>query len=166
MSDNGTEQHGERIANLESNQKSMQAWMTSIDSKLENLAKDLSVGRRTDWSVIVAGLMLIGAVWAAAINPIVHDLDRSDKNAEKMAVAVLEQNKVAATHERVLSGLVDFRHSTEGEMDRLKTIGSEGADKRLTLLEFRMEKIRGEWEKSDVDKRMAIIEYRLDHAKP
>jgi hypothetical protein len=166
MSDNGTEQHGERIANLESNQKSMQAWMTSIDSKLENLAKDLSAGRRTDWGVIFTGLMLIGAVWAAAINPISHDLERSDKAGEKLALAVLEQNKVAANQQQVLSSLVDFRHSTEGEMDRLKTIGSEGSDKRLTLLEFRMEKIRGEREKSDVDKRMAFIEYRLDHAKP
>lgn len=166
MSDNGTEQHGERIAFLESNQKSMQAWMTSIDSKLENLAKDLSAGRRTDWGVIFSGLMLIGVVWAAAINPISHDLERSDKAAEKLALAVLEQNKVAANQQQVLSSLVDFRHSTEEEIDSLKTIGSEGADKRLPLLEFHMEKIRGEWEKSDVDKRMAIIEYRLDHAKP
>ena len=84
--------HGERIGKLETA-------VAGIDHKLDDMTivmravqNEFSKSRKTDWSVVWAGALVAGALWAAAIRPVQSDVERTSAAADNLAKAVVVQN--------------------------------------------------------------------------
>jgi prefoldin subunit 5 len=88
--------HGQKIAALETSVKSLHGELGEIKAAVSSIATTLQNTRETNWATIFAGVAVlvsvIAALWAAAINPLNHDLDRLASEKEKLAEAVLVQN--------------------------------------------------------------------------
>jgi|ERR1035441_4121971 hypothetical protein len=106
--------HGEEIAGLKESQKSIVITLNRMDSAVQRIEQNFATRSQTNWVTIFTGLgvlLTMGAMfWAAMINPINKDVERTNKDsdrnfsvaaksAETLALAVQEQNKVIARQE-------------------------------------------------------------------
>lgn len=115
-----------------------QVWIT-----LKEIQSSLNRSGKTDWMVILTGLMVIGALYGAAIHPLDSNVQRVEAtqkdDASKLATAVLEQNKtiqeaftVSIRHENQINNLME-------SVKRIEDKGSESANIRITLIEWRLD---------------------------
>ena len=124
--------HGERLSRVEQSVKGLEDWMTGIDAKMERLLTASQSSSKTDWTMVFTGLMVVGALWAAAINPINKDVDKAGREADKLALAVIKQDAAV-------------------EKDRYDNLKATcDLDKRLSVLEFIVTHNYGEAKGSNV----------------
>jgi len=98
--------------------------LNSTKDSIDKLATIINQSNKTDWQTLVAifGLIIVigGAAYAAAIHPIISDVERGNKAAEQLADAVLIQNQ----------------KSDAEKYDRINDIHM--LDKRIDHLEFQI----------------------------
>ena len=159
--------HGEEIATMKTEISSIKGWMASMDAKIDNIANSLNSSRGTNWGLIwtaggtvfticIAGIVSLLAFNAAKIDPIVADIGRTNAGSQRIADAVLEQNKIISEL-RIQQAMHEIRDENIDTM--IKTLndkGSPGADKRLSALESR--------DSFDAfQERLDAIRYREEH---
>lgn len=83
----------ERLTKLESSSDSFQADLRDIKITLIKIQDSISVSTRTNWGVIFSGIAVLVGIYAAAVRPIALDVERQQKEADKLAIAVLVQNE-------------------------------------------------------------------------
>ena len=120
MSDEHPAAQNERLTKVETQVIAMNNELTGISKTLRDIQDAVNKGQKTDWTVFLMALALIGTLWAAAIHPIAADIERSNKASERLAEAVIVQNDKAS----------------EERIERLKADAE--ADKRLALIEFQL----------------------------
>jgi hypothetical protein len=124
MSDNNTQNHGAKIAALETSISGINGRLDGLTRAVDSLATAYTTSQRTDWQTIFAGasilLALGGALWIAGINPVTHDVARLTMEKERLADAVIEQNRVIALGEREMAAQ------------------GANADKRMSIIEWRL----------------------------
>jgi outer membrane murein-binding lipoprotein Lpp len=89
--------HAERIGKLETAVTGINNQLDDITSLLRTMGNEISKSRRTDWSVVFAGALVVGGLWAAAIHPISSDVERTSMAADRLAQAVVVQNERQTT---------------------------------------------------------------------
>lgn len=145
MSENENNNHAERLGKLETANVGIHESLDKFGRTLEAIQNTLNRGNKTDWMVIFTGLTVIGALYAAAIQPLQRDITRQenyaarqDKVAEKLAEAVLiADSKTQVLRDDVVDVKAIQRVNTRAIED-METRGSASADKRLTVLEYWM----------------------------
>ena len=112
----------ERIAKVETEVKNISTELAGIWKVLNQIQDSLNKSNKTDWQTIFAGLLLVGALYAAAIHPISNDVERTAKSADALAQAVIVQNDMFS----------DEKFGRQHNEDEL--------DKRVSIIEFRLNK--------------------------
>jgi hypothetical protein len=102
-----------RITRLETEQVTTSKELDGIWKTLRDIQGMLNKSQRTDWQTIFAGLVVLGALWAAAIHPINADVERAGAVASKLADAVVVQNNKIVELE-IQSALINQKLQTKG----------------------------------------------------
>jgi archaellum component FlaC len=130
--------NNERIGRLETSVEGLQKQFDSFGKSLANIEHSISRGKETNWSVIFAGIAIVGSLWLAAIRPITQDIERGNGAAKDIATAVLVKE------EKITQQRIDFEKLSK-DVSQLRELltdtrlaGSPITDKRLTLIEFRL----------------------------
>ena len=131
--------HGERITKLETSIANIEGDLGGIKSAINAIGDKLSRGRETNWSVVFAGVIVVLALYAAAIRPLNIDIDRQVAQAGDIAKAVLEQNKVTGEMKNEVTKLQIEVAFLRTELDYIKDNGAPITDKRLTVIENKLQ---------------------------
>lgn len=103
---------GERVSAMEVTVAQMHADIVdlklALDRGLRDLQQTINGSARTNWGVVLAGIMVALALYAAAIRPVESDVARLAVSAKVLADAVLEQNKTA-TESQVRIAILEYR---------------------------------------------------------
>ena len=139
----------ERIGRLETLVESIHEEQADIRNTLKSIQNTLARSRETNWSVILSGIMVVGAIYAAAIHPLAQDISRSDRNLESLAQTTTKKAETLA--EAVLVKGVELQKlqtevaklAIEQAIDvaNLKEVHDNGSpikDRRLTLIEYQL----------------------------
>lgn len=133
-----------RVSRLETVVGTIHEDLSDLKKEIKNLSDSLSKGSQTNWTLVFAGIALMGGLYAAAIRPLTSEIERQDRDSNKLAEAVLLQNnKVGDLQLEMIKGTVE----REALMEKVQTIsdyGSPIADKRLTILEYRLNMTSGD----------------------
>ena len=133
---------GERIGRLETTVEGFHDQFRQISITLGKIQDALAVGKQTNWSLVIAGLFLVLAIWAAAIHPINQDVERQAVAASDLAKAVLIQNSTISEINGTLKENSTRQINDEKEIDLIRTQGSPVVASRLSILEYRMDEIQ------------------------
>lgn len=128
----------ERIGRLETSVESLHAEFNDIRVTLRTIQESISRSKETNWSVIFAGIAIIGSLWLAAIRPITQDIERQNAIAKDIATAVLVKEEKITTQRIDFEKLAKDLDSVRVQLNDTRTSGSPITDKRLSLLEFRL----------------------------
>jgi hypothetical protein len=131
----------ERISHLETSVEGIKGSLNEIRNSLIGLQETLGKSKETNWTVIFAGAAVIGSLYAAAIRPLTIDIERQSHAAETLAVAVVASDtKISDARGEILKldALVDQNRRT---LEEIKKDGTPEADKRLLLVEYRLDKL-------------------------
>lgn len=131
--------HGERITKLETSIANIEGDLGGIKSAINAIGDKLSRGRETNWSVVFAGVIVVLALYAAAIRPLNIDIDRQVAQAGDIAKAVLEQNKMTGEMKNEVTKLQIEVAFLRTELDYIKDNGAPITDKRLTVIENKLQ---------------------------
>ena len=157
----------ERVSGLEASlaglQHEMVALQESVTDGFRDLKKSADDSSRTNWTVVLGGIVVLMAVYAAAVQPIVKDLTRQESQAGVLADAVLKQNQALndqrvegaiarATVESLVTSVQNFRDTGSPALvpqiaaikEKLATIEAQGSpitDRRLSVLEYRINQL-------------------------
>jgi preprotein translocase subunit SecF len=77
---------------LDARVSSLETSVSAIHADVTEIKRLLSANSRTNWGVIMSGLLLVGSLWAAAIRPLQNDLERNERSAATVAQAVIIQD--------------------------------------------------------------------------
>ena len=127
-----------RVSSLETSVGNLHEDLSGVKLELKNIATILGAKNKTDWSIILTAGILILGFYAAAIRPMSADIDRESLNAEKLALAVLEQNKVSngIDHHQ---GIDETNFTNlKNDVERLDRVGPALTDNRLSVIEEKM----------------------------
>ncbi len=142
---NENENHGERIANLESSVKSIASSIESMSKKIDILSETVAMRSQTNWVTIFTGLGVVvtmGAMfWGAAINPINKDVDRAAMDAGKLALAVVKSDENFNTLQYRVGEIATLQKMDEKAIAYMQEHGTAESDKRSTVLEFQMSQV-------------------------
>ena len=153
MNDNIAEIQGDggsdrRLTKVETKVDNITVELTGMWKSLRDIQDSINRANKTDWMTLatIGGLILtlIGCLYAAAIHPITADVERAAQSANKLAEAVLVQNeKFNTTETKVVlqNAQID---SIQEMLKNLNAHGTVDSDKRLSLLEARLE-----WERKN-----------------
>ena len=130
----------ERIGRLEVSVESLHGEFVDIRSSLGQIRDVLSRSKETNWSVVFAGVAVAGSLYAAAIRPLSHDIERQERQAVELAKAVSLQNEMQFANKNEMSRRSSEFESLKNEFDYVKEHGSPITDKRLTILEMGVHK--------------------------
>lgn len=133
---------GERVTGLEVSVTALRSDLAdlkaSITSELHELQQALSSDSRTNWGVIMAGLLVAGSLYAAAIRPVETNVTRLEATAKTLADAVLEQNK-AISESRLNIAIASQEIVTiRSELQDIKDYGSPPHERRISLIEAKL----------------------------
>jgi len=139
--------HSEEIAGMKTAINGIQQSLGELQSGQKEISKILSDAGKTNWPILIGtvvavmGLLLSMAVvmYGAAIHPLNQDITRNEANAATLALAVNEQNKAIQTVQMVQARHSDQLDTVREAVKRFDEQGSAAADKRLTLIEWRLE---------------------------
>ena len=130
--------NNERIGRLETSVEGLQKQFDSFGKSLANIEHSILRGKETNWSVIFSGIAIVGSLWLAAIRPITQDIERGNGAAKDIATAVLVKE------EKITQQRIDFEKLSK-DVSQLRELltdtrlaDSPITDKRLTLIEFRL----------------------------
>ena len=137
---------GERVERLETTVETFvqntREQFRSINASLDKIQDSLSTSKQTNWSVVIAAIVLGLAIWAAAIRPINQDVERSAMAASDLAHAVVLQNDRINGIESSLRESTTKQTSDEKQIDLYRTEGTPSTAARLTLLEYRIDELQ------------------------
>ena len=143
MSENEHNNHAERLGKLETAVTGIHEALDKFGRTLESMQTSINRSGKTDWMVILTGLMVIGALWAAAIHPLQTNQDRQekyaetqDKHAEELAEAVLKADDKTQTLRDEVVHIKAIQEVNTAAIKEMEAHGSASADKRLTVLEY------------------------------
>ena len=130
--------NNERIGRLETSVEGLQKQFDSFGKSLANIEHSISRSKETNWTVIFSGIAIVGSLWLAAIRPITQDIERGNGAAKDIATAVLVKE------EKITQQRIDFEKLSK-DVSQLRELltdtrlaDSPITDKRLTLIEFRL----------------------------
>ena len=69
----------ERLTRLEGAVENLGQEFERVGTALDSIERSLNEGHKTNWSVVIAGVLLVLALYAAAISPLKADLERQAK---------------------------------------------------------------------------------------
>jgi len=128
----------------------MEARMVDIQDTLHTYVETVRNVGKTNWGTVIAAIGLLVVVWAAAINPL-------SANVTKLEVADTKQDARREKFEDMLMQLMEL--TTQSIAERKAADTTQQSD--LTELERRLNFLN-EHGATDVNKRLGIIEFRLD----
>ena len=131
----------DRLGRLETTVEGFHDQFRSINATLDKIQDALNRGSQTNWSLVIAALFLVLAIWAAAIRPINQDVERQAAAASELARAVLIQNNTISDIQGSLKENNTRQISDEKEIDLIRTQGSPVTASRISILEYRMDEI-------------------------
>jgi tetrahydromethanopterin S-methyltransferase subunit C len=141
------EQHGQQIARLDTAFTNLAAAVGKLQEGQERIERAIAESGKTNWPILigtvvaVSGLLFSMAVvmYGAAIHPLNMDISRSEDNAKTLALAVNEQNKQIQAVQMTQARHGDQIEVVTAAIKRFDEQGSTAADKRLVILEWRMD---------------------------
>lgn len=99
----------------------------SLSDTLHELQQQVASAQKTNWSVILTGIMVVIALYAAAVRPVESNVARLDDRAKTLADAVLDQNKI----------LSQLQISVAVQEQRVGLL-APSITQRLAILEYRV----------------------------
>ena len=129
----------ERLGRLETSVENLHNEFTDIRGTLREIQSALGRSRETNWSVIFAGIAVAGSLYAAAIRPLAQDIERQTAEKAVIAQAVLTQTERVSRAENSMARLDAVVSTLQEANKELKDHGLAGADRRLSLLEYRLD---------------------------
>lgn len=125
---------GERVSSLETAVSTLHADIADVKGTMSagfrELNKTLSDANKTNWSVILSGVMVALALYAAAIRPLSQDVGRLEEIVTRQGQLLTEVRVAQATSTGKIESLgIDLKTV----IDR----GSPITDRRLSVLEQR-----------------------------
>jgi hypothetical protein len=134
----------ERVSALETGVLNLRADMLKVEAAVKEgfreIATAVGANSRTNWSTILAALLVLLALYGATVRPITADVARQEASAAVQATAVLEQNKQIVGLQVQLAAYVRDLQRLEKDVGDLEKNGSPVMDKRLSLIEARVER--------------------------
>ena len=140
--------HAERIGKLETAFQNLATVVGDLkqgQQRIETAIGDIGKPNFSNW--IAAGALLLSfalVIYGAAIHPLNQDITREETSAAKLAEAVLVQNDRQNKLENTLVRLTDRQDDVREAIKRFDEQGSSAADKRLSLIEYRLNNERKE----------------------
>ena len=114
----------ERMGRVEVSVENLHDDFARVGEAVELLSVNLNRGKETNWTLVFSAVMLVGALYAAAISPIQKDLERQAQNDLKIVQAdeklhdeldlVAERQVDVRTRLQTLEALVERLRSTTG----------------------------------------------------
>lgn len=131
--------NNERIGRLETAVEGIQSEFGEIRQTLSDIQRTLGKSKETNWSVVFAGLAIVGSLYGTAIRPLENRIDEEHTHAKDISDALLKQSEKFSGIE---SSIVQLQSASADSAQHIKEIyerGSPITDKRLSLLEWRLE---------------------------
>jgi hypothetical protein len=143
----------EKIAIHDQELKSINSWLDAISKKVDAiLSNQAEIGKPNYgvlWAAIGVGiaaisviLTVVGAFWYASVSPITKDLDRANRDSDRLAAAVVLQDKSIQLLKDEVVTITAIQKANTTKIDEMERYGSASADKRLTLLEWQVQSAR------------------------
>ena len=129
----------ERIGRLETAIEGLAEEFHELRVVLKSVQEKLSGTRETNWTVVISAMALLGALYAAAIRPLETDAQRQQNTAAELAKAVILQNERLNSLTTAQAEIKTRLAGVEKDTDEIRIGGSPGADKRLNLIEYRLD---------------------------
>ena len=131
--------NNERIGRLETSVESFHEEIGEVRGTLKDIVRMLNRSKETNWGVILAGVAIAGSIYAAAIRPLEKEIERQERGALEIARAVVVAGeKTSQADNQIVRLNADLTVAKE-RLERIYNFGSPVADKRMTLLEWRLE---------------------------
>ena len=131
----------ERLGRVEVSVENLHEDFSRVGDAVEILSANLNKGRETNWTLVLSAIMLVGAVYAAAIAPIQNDIARQ----------AVDDKQIVANDEKLHEQVVDLTSQlVEAKM-------------RLAALELVNTELRNTT--PSMDRRMTLIEMKIGMAK-
>jgi hypothetical protein len=124
----------ERIARLETSVEAIHSEFLEVRSSLAAIQNTLAKSRETNWSVIFAGVAIIGATYAAAIRPIDRYIERQQSVSVELAKAVSAKDIIIGELRNKMTQGTSEIGSIRKELDLIRKEGSPITDKRMNLI--------------------------------
>ena len=128
---------------LESRVSSLETSVDAIHSDVADIKKIVTTSQRTNWSVVIAGAGLVGAMWLAMIQPLQDKFSRSETDRATLADAVLRQNQRISLLEMSNAKSDSLLSSSRDRVDEIDRSGTRGSTIAVTRLEL-LEQLRSE----------------------
>ena len=132
----------ERISRLETAVEGFHGELGEIRDTLKGITATLSRSRETNWSVVFAGLMVSGSIYAAAIRPLEKGLERQTTDAAILAQAVVSAGDKREAMNTTMTRMISEQETLKGEVKNIQENGSHSMDKRISILEFLLKEVR------------------------
>ena len=123
---------------VENTRKDVASLKVTVEDGLDKVQQALLATRTTNWSVVMAGIAVVLALYAAAIRPVESDIARQEIEAKTVAAAVLEQNRLLSKHEVDIARANERIAALRVDMATIVAEGTPVLDRRLSILEYRL----------------------------
>ena len=126
----------ERLGRVEVSVENLHEDFTRVGDAVEILSANLNKGRETNWTLVLSAIMLVGAIYAAAISPIQNDIARQAADDKKI---VANDEKLHDEITAMTSQLVEAKM----RLAALELVNTElrntvpSMDRRVTLIEMK-----------------------------
>lgn len=135
-------------ADLSERVSSLEAIVSGLHSELSDIKAAMTDGftemrqaqhaaSKTNWGVIFTGIGLLVVIWAAAIRPIVSDVDRVEKNLSSATSVLMTHNAILSDRGAILARQGEQLEALRRDLERITTFGSPITDRRLSVLEMK-----------------------------
>ena len=121
---------------LDARVSSLETSVAAIHADVTEIKRLLSQNSRTNWGVIMSGLLLVGSLWAAAIRPLQNDLERNERSASTVAQAViLQDSKIGIQAVELAKIQLNLDRQVE-KFEEVRVNGSAATRERLIRVEM------------------------------
>lgn len=123
---------------------SIETRVSHMESTLDGLVSDVQqiktavMSKQVPWGTIFAGLMLVGAVYAAAIAPIKEEQARQSQTDAGLRSDVAANEAHMVKLERELATLTERLETVRRSAEELRALGSPPTRERLRILESKV----------------------------
>lgn len=135
--------HAERISKLETAVGNIVAVMDRLEKGQSDMMQKISDIGKPNWSNYIAAIAVILSmgllVYGAAIHPLNTEITDVKESGKALATAVIEQNKRIESIEFTQAQVKSLQTVHEREINDIIEHGSANADKRISILEYRID---------------------------
>jgi hypothetical protein len=152
MPDATTNGIAERISVHETEITSLKGQVSAIFNKLDRIETLIGDSKKTNWGLIVSvigvGISAVGGIIvlavafnAARVVPLENEIARTQSEASILAAAKLEQDRAVFALQKNLAEHETVDSFTQATLKEFAIKGTPETDKRLTLLEYRLQQL-------------------------